>query len=294
MPTSVLNPYERLDGAWLRGSFHGHSAFASRCASVRLSSAVRRYRRLGAAFTAFTNHDVVTRLDRVRARNPGMVFLEGFEHSRGENLVFVGERVPPLHELPLHEAVTRADGLLTIVCHPRPRLGEEHWTAAMVRSLPRTPVGVEVYNGHYGVPRMRAKGCNPLYSDFWDELLTSGLKLWGFANDDSHDPADFGNAWNMVNAGEACAAEILRSARAGRFYGTTGLMPAELRGEGELISVGFDSPCRGRFVGPGGRVLASGTERSFRYRLGPETYARFEAEGADGRLFLQPVYRTGT
>ena len=37
-----------------------------------------------------------------------MAFLEGFEHSAGENIVFVGERIPPLHELSLEDALKRA------------------------------------------------------------------------------------------------------------------------------------------------------------------------------------------
>jgi hypothetical protein len=289
--SSISNSYQNLDGEWLRGNFHGHSAWASRCASVRLRDAVRRYLALGAAFTSFTDHDRVTSLARARARAPDILLLQGFEHSSGANLVFLGERVMPLHRLPLDEAMRAADGLLTFACHPRPRRGEEHWTLERLKALPRLPDGVEVYNGHYGVPRMTAKGCVPLYADFWDEALTAGLRLWGFANDDSHNPADFGNAWNMVCARARSAAEIFAAARAGRFYATTGLLPEEIRGEGAHLAVRFAEPVTGRFVGPGGRVLAEAENRLFEHRLGAERYARFEAEH-DGRLlFLQPVFR---
>jgi hypothetical protein len=288
-----MNPYDGLQGLWLRGSFHGHSAVASRCATVRLGAALRRYRERGAAFASITDHDTVTDLSRARARHPEMVLLEGFEHSSGENLVFTGERVPPLHRLPLGEALLAADGLLTFACHPRPRPDKAHWSRELLVSLPRLPDGVEVYNGHYGIPRMSAKGCTPLYSEFWDELLTAGLRLWGFANDDSHEPADFGNAWNMVCVPEASAAAIVSSARSGRFYATTGLGPAEIRGDGARLSIRFAEPVDGRFVGPGGQVLAGGRSTTFEHRLGPEAYARFEARRDEARLFLQPVFASG-
>ncbi len=293
MSSRIHNPYHQLQGVWLRGSFHGHSAWASRCASVRLGEALRRYRAMGAAFTSITDHDRVTSLARARSRSRSpMILLEGFEHSAGANLVFVGERVPPLHRLPLAEAMRVSDGLLTFACHPRPRPGVAHWSRELLLELPRLPDGVEVYNGHYGIRRMAAKGCVPLYADFWDELLSSGMRLWGFANDDSHEPDDFGNAWNMVCVGELSAAQIVRAARAGRFYATTGLLPHEIRGEEGLIVVRFTEPVAGRFVGPGGRVLAAARGVLFEHRLGSEEYARFEAESERGRLFLQPVFRS--
>lgn len=46
-------------------------------------------------------------------------------------MLFVGETVPPLNELPLAEAAARADRLLTMVCHPERIAGEAHWTPAV-------------------------------------------------------------------------------------------------------------------------------------------------------------------
>ena len=58
------------------------------------------------------------------------------------------------------------------------------------------------------------------------------------------------------------------------------------------IAVEVDAPCRGAFVGPGGERLATGEGTRFAYAAGDEAYVRFEGEGATGRIFLQPMFRT--
>ena len=46
----------------------------------------------------------------------------------------------------------------------------------------------------------------------------------------------------------------------------------------------------GIFVGPGGERLARSTGTHFEHLLVSEVYIRFEAEGENGRIFLQPVF----
>ncbi len=94
------NPYEGCRGRWVRGSIHGHSSEHSGCSSVPLAESIARYHAAGAQFAAVTDHDHVTDLSALRTRYPDMVFLEGFEYSRTENVLFVGEEVPPLTRFP--------------------------------------------------------------------------------------------------------------------------------------------------------------------------------------------------
>lgn len=276
---SIVNPYERLSGKWIRGNFHGHSSERSSCSSMPLYAGLERYRDMGAAFTAVTDHDHVTDLSRARTDFPGMVLLSGFEHSSGENLLFIGEEVPPLHSRTLADAIENSDGLLTVACHPKPRPADDHWSLEKLLRLPRLPDGIEIYNGHYGVPLLASRGCVPKYTPFWDELLTAGIHVWGFANDDSHDPPDLDNAWNMVNVDAGTAPEIMESAKRGRFYSTTGLLADEISGRAGSVTVRFDKRCTGRFVGPGGSVLYETIDSVFRYEMTDESYVRFEAAG---------------
>lgn len=290
MSSSLINPYKDGQGIWIRGNLHGHCCEHSGCASVPLLHGAALYHAAGARFMAVTDHDHVTDLTELRALYPEMVFLEGFEYSSRENLLFIGEAVPPLYELSLEEALGRCDGLLTVVCHPRPRKHSQYWTPDMIYNLDPRPLGMEVFNGHYNHPLQLWRDTNPLYTDIWDELLSRGARLWGFANDDFHDPPDFGKAYNMACVKEISPASVLEALKAGRFYATTGLLLGSLSVDGGEIRVKLAGEAHGRFIGPGGRVLREedGAVFSFSYR--GEEYIRFEAEGKPGRIFLQPFF----
>lgn len=293
MGVDLRNPYGDQQGRWIRGSFHGHCTENSACSSVPLSESVRRYCDLGVGFVTLTDHDVVTDLAEMRGRYPDQTFLEGFEYSSRENVVFVGERVGPLFELSLEEALTQAGELLTVVCHPRPHAsGRDYWTLAMLEDLGTRPDGIEVYNGHYGIENAINNGRWPLYTKFWDELLTANYRVWGYANDDFHDPDDFGNAFNMVLVEDESPQAIVRAAKAGRCYASTGLLLETLEEERGDIVVEVDAVCAGAFIGPGGRKLAKGAGTRFEYSAAGEEYVRFEAKGETGRIFLQPMWRT--
>ncbi len=280
-------------GRWLRGSFHGHCAEASACATVPLAESTRSYAALGAGFVTLTDHDRVTDLTGFAAAYPDLVFVEGFEHSARENLVFAGPAVPPLHRWPLEEALALARlDVLTLVCHPQPYAsGRPYWTLAKLDALGTRPDGVEVFNGHYGTPTARTHGRQPLGTGLWDEALTAGYRMWGFANDDFHDPEDLGNAWNMVWAAAPTAAAVVAAARAGRSYASTGLLLRAATVTADTCRVELAAEATGRFVGPGGQVLSESTGSCFVGRRGRHAYLRFQAEGPTGALWLQPVFR---
>ena len=287
----MKNPYAGT-GTWVRGSFHGHCDENSRCASVPLAVSVRDYHALGAGFVTLTDHDLITDLAPLQEQYPELIFVQGFEYSTRENVVFAGPGVGPLYEQSLEAALSAADDLFTMVCHPQPKgAALEYWTRAKLEALGTWPDGLEIYNGHYGTAAGLAVGRQPCYADFWDELLTAGHRLWGFANDDFHDPDDFDNAFNMVLVDEASAAGVVAAAKAGRSYASTGILLEELVVEGSHIGVRVSAPCAGRFVGPGGAVLHRGQGTFFEYEAGGQEYVRFEGEGEGGRIFLQPLFR---
>jgi hypothetical protein len=287
----MVNPYEGCSGAWVRGNLHGHCSESSGCASVPLFAGIEKHEKAGARFLALTDHDTVTDLSAARARWPDITFLEGFEWSSSQNILFIGEKVPPLYELSLSEALREASGLLTVICHPHPYRGRDYWTIPMILALDPPPVAIEVYNSHYSRPLRTNPGPNPLYTDTWDAVLTQGLRVWGFANDDSHDPHDFGHTATFANVKDRSAASLMAALKAGRFYGSTGLRLEEVSVSGDVIHVRVDSDANGRFVGPGGRILGVAQGREFSLRGSDEDYIRFEAEGSRGRIFLQPFFR---
>ena len=151
--------------------------------------------------------------------------------------------------------------------------------------------GIEIFNGHYGTATALANGRWALYDQVYDELLTAGHRLWCFANDDFHDPEDFDNAFNMLLVAEATPTAIVDAAKNGRSYASTGLRLVDVAVAGNAVSVTVDNECDGSFVGPGGERLSTTTGRTFTYEANDQAYIRFQAEGENGRIFLQPMFR---
>lgn len=288
MSLHLTSPYDEQGGAWIRGNLHGHCREFSSCASVPLKEGVRRHYETGARFLAITDHDHVTDLSEIRSLWPDVIFFEGFEWSSSENLLFIGSSVPPLFQLALPEALHAAKDLLTVICHPKPSKAHDYWTVPMIAALDPAPIGMEIYNAHYSRRHRVWSDPNPIYTDIWDTLLTRGTRLWGFANDDSHDPHDYGCTFTMACVKEPSAQGLLAALKAGRFYASTGLVLDRFVMNGDTIEVTLTSSAVGRFIGPGGRVLATSDGCRFSYSHKGETYIRFEAESAAGRIFLQP------
>jgi hypothetical protein len=293
----LSNPYAGCGsgpGAWLRGSIHGHSSEHSGCSSVPLADGIARYHAVGAGFLAVTDHDHVSDLARARERYPDLVLLEGFEHSRAENVLFVGGRVPPLFRLAMNDALAAADGLLTVICHPRPRAADDYWTVDRILALSPRPTGIEIFNGHYRPGHVLWRDTRPLYTETWDALLSRGARFWGYANDDFHDPPDFGRAWNMAWVESPTPAGVLGALRSGRCYGTTGLLAESIEVEGVDVHVRLAESAQGRFIGPAGRVLAVSGGSDFAWRHDGSGYVRFEAQAGAKRLWLQPFFPSVT
>ena len=126
-------------------------------------------------------------------------------------------------------------------------------------------------------------------------MLTAGHRLWGFANDDFHDPEDFDNAYNMVLVNDVSQSGVIQAAKSGRCYASTGLQLESVSLDENTINVVVDAPCKGTFIGPGGQILSSAQETtSFDYIGNNEAYIRFQGEGETGRIFLQPMWLQDT
>jgi hypothetical protein len=293
VPQHLINPYAGSEGAWVRGNLHGHCRESSACATVGLREGIRKHHDAGARFLAITDHDYVTDLSDVRRLWPEIIFLEGFEWSASENILFIGEHVPPLYEGSLREALQGSSDLLTVICHPKPSRSRDYWTVPMIAALVPSPSAIEIYNAHYSRGNLAYPDPNPLYTDIWDLLLSRGMRLWGVADDDSHDPPDFGRTLSMACVQDPSPRSLLAALRAGRFYASTGLLMENVEVKGREINVRLASPGVGRFIGPGGRMLRTGEGRDFSCLHSGEAYIRFEAEGRDGRIFLQPFFSGG-
>lgn len=113
------------------------------------------------------------------------------------------------------EEVNSAGGL-AFLAHP-------YWSGLTLDDLLdiKGYIGIEVYNT--GCDVGVAKGYSLVH---WDELLSSGVRCWGFAVDDAHrysmPPFDADGGWVWLEVADGNPEEALRSLRGGRFYSTTG------------------------------------------------------------------------
>jgi hypothetical protein len=176
----------------------------------------------------------------------------------------------------------RAAGGETILNHP-------NWQWALtthdIRPVEHMHL-FELYNGHPGV-RNWGDEAHPSTEAMWDDLLTSGMRMYGVGSDDAHTFQTIsptltnpGRGWVMVRADTLTGDAITAAMQAGDFYASSGVLlrgirrgagryaiavdrqttEAEVRkGEvaGRPVPAGDGQPdgFRVQFIGDGGRIL---------------------------------------
>lgn len=144
--------------------------------------------------------------------------------------------------------------------------------------------------------------------ELWDEILSSGTKVFAVATDDAHHFSDAADrkrmgkfaytgdrAWIMVRAEKNLPA-IEAAMLAGDFYATTGVTLAKLDVGPGGIELGVEphagTTYRIRFVGEHGRELASSSGPAAKYTVrGDEGYVRAVVEADSGeKAWTQPIW----
>lgn len=211
----------QVDDTWVKCSLHCHSTSSD--GALKPEDVVDYYAARGYGLIAITDHGRITR-DHFSKR--GLVTLPGIEISKGEtrlegeyHIVALGIEDQSINELrspsEVIEEVNSAGGL-AFLAHP-------YWSGLTLDDLLdiKGYIGIEVYNT--GCDVEVAKGHSLVH---WDELLSSGVRCWGFAVDDAHrysmPPFDADGGWVWLEVADGNPEEALRSLRGGRFYSTTG------------------------------------------------------------------------
>ena len=143
--------------------------------------------------------------------------------------------------------------------------------------------GLEVMNGFLARDNRNGKNADgaPGFAEpLWNGCLDAGLRLWGFANDDSHtvDPTHFagaGSAWNMIWSRALARPEVTAALRAGAFYATCGIVVDRVEITPEALRVHSPNATHAQVIGDGGQVLAASAGGEIRYTLtGSERWLR--------------------
>jgi hypothetical protein len=191
----------------------------------------------------------------------------------------------------------------------------------------------ELHNGHPNTVR-HAHEVDPGFvttEDMWDDMLTSGMVVYGVSSDDTHTLREFGaeasnpgRGWVLVRSSELTPDGIAEALRSGEFYATSGVILTRVDWSDDYYEVAVDEAATleavkspyvvgfGRpevaggvlieFVGPRGRVLehVHGTRASYAMQA-DDAYVRcrvtFTRRTADGYeqffAWAQPVFTDG-
>jgi hypothetical protein len=173
-----------------------------------------------------------------------------------------------------------------------------------MKPLKRTGL-LEIASAH-PIVNHAGDGKVPSTEQMWDELLTSGIRIWAAAVDDSHHfrgefsatQANPGGAWVAVRARALTRDAIVAALDAGAFYASVGPEIQDIRREADSFVVELPAPTNQRryrvlFIGEHGRVLSTSYDNPARYTFtGSEKYVRARVEDSNGlRAWTQPVFR---
>ncbi|WP_136605715.1 phosphoesterase [Paenibacillus dokdonensis] len=291
---NILNPYQ-LTGQWLRGSFHNHTTNSD--GWFPLETVYKMYAEYD--FLGISDHDKIT--DHRGNRTIKTVFDAIEVSSKQTHMLLVN---PPrdlmenysnaftIENYQRHVDRAVDNGGFAVLVHPN-RYFSNFWELEDMLKLERY-IGIEVYNGDG----------NPEYDiafDKWDAVLSSGRKVWGFGNDDSHVYGQEKRAWNMVMASENTPEAIIEAIKDGNFYVSTGYGFDAIRVEGDTVVADLRSNDLldkmykyVTFFGKNGEVLqeSSGRIKQAKYECkGDEGYVRIAVYLEGGySAFSQPLF----
>ena len=285
------HPYHG-DGMWLRGNLHAHSTESDGVRSP--GDVVADYAARGYDFLAISDHDTFT--DPADLDHQGsLVTIPAVEVSdAGPHTLHLGATgaVTPSED---RQSVVQAildDSGLAVPAHPNWQESYAHWPQEELERI-HGYQGIEVYNGliehHPGAARA---------TDRWDRLLSTGRRVWGFANDDSHRPWEVARGWNVVRSADLTAEAILASMESGNFYASTGVFVEEIDVSDGTMSVETTNADQIRLISDFGLVQQTATGPTATFRVPDQlvhgsahSYVRVECVGRGTNMaWLQPMF----
>ena len=285
------NPYGERRGDWYRGNLHAHSSPASVCSEISMGDLLDGYVRAGIHFLAITDHRTVS-----EPRRDELVLLPGMEWDNGgggrhTNIIgldkeTVGRAAGITEQEQLLGSFGGKDALL-ILNHPNWEL-TPHYRREQMAALEGFD-GIEIYN--HVIERLPGSA---LATDKWDYLLSTGKRVLGFANDDSHTAQDVGGAWNTARAASPTPEAVFHALRTGNFYCSTGVILSDIRVEGGEVVVESENAEEMEVIGHAGCRLRRVRDKAIRFRLAPSVapYVRFAAYGPGSSMaWTQPFFQ---
>jgi hypothetical protein len=244
----------------------------------------------------FSDHDLLTsEADLAALDARGLILVPGNEISRGgPHLLHVdadrwipseGSRQEILNAI---LAAERESGRgFAIINHPDWQSEFDHATIEQLREWTGY-LGMEIYNGVIN----RLDG-SPYALGKWDMLLSMGRPVWGFANDDLHKAeGDIELGWNVAYVREQTRAGLVEALRAGRFYGSTGVVIKSIEVTGARVKIVTENARRMAAIVKVGKraAVVDGPEMEFECPASAR-YVRFQCWGEGEKMaWTQPFF----
>lgn len=299
------------DFSWFKGNIHCHTTMSDGDADPRV--AVDWYQSHGYDFLVLSDHNHLTLFDYQAKGNHDLILIPGEEvtssvgvdsipvHINGigiNRLVEPADCETVLESLQINiDRIQDAGGLVSIN-HPNFK-----WALTPEIIISSTGANMlEVFNGH---PKTNTFGTgNKLSAEqIWDEVLTSGQKIFAAATDDTHNYHDFtpnhsnpGRGWLNVRARNLTSDGIINSLRSGDFYSSTGVVLNRIDVHQSGIGIEIEKvpfvEYQTVFVGAGGKVLDKcfGSNPKYTFQ-GEKNYVRATISDSNGfKAWIQPVH----
>jgi hypothetical protein len=297
---------------WYKGNTHTHTL--NQGGDSTPDEVVRWYREHQYQFLVLSDHNFLTRVDGLNAihgADEKFLVIPGEEvTSRGGdkpvhvNGLDVDRLVEPYNGSSVLETLQRnIDGVRA--ASGVPHINHPNFQWAMTTedlSQARNYKLFEIHSGHPSVNNLGGGGV-PGLEQVWDQLLSSGMLVYGIAVDDAHVFKDPGNpsvsgpgrGWVVVRAPRLEARALLESLERGDFYASTGVVLEDVRATSKDLTVTVTPEGTSKyliqFIGRAGRILREATEPTATYAFaGDEGYVRAKVIESNGRVaWVQPV-----
>lgn len=284
------NPYADRTGTWLKGNLHTHTTPASGCGRISVEDCVNLYVKHGYDFMALSDHGTLT-----SHKDDRITLIPGVEWNANGGGYHAG--VYSLSTADIEAAIAVNDqeillnnlvetDALVILNHPNWLL-RPHYRREELEQRSGYD-GIEIYNAV--IERLQGYSIS---TDKWDYLLVKGIKVLGFANDDSHCDTDIGIASIHVRSASHEAAGIMAAIKSGNFYASSGALINDIRMDDGVIEIETPSAQEIQVRTDGGRWLHRVRDRSLRFdtrELGV-SYVRFAVYGEGSAMaWTQPFF----
>ncbi len=324
---------------WHKGNTHAHTTLSGHADSSP-EAVAKWYHDHGYNFLILSEHNIF--IDPSTVKPPenareDFILIPGEEitghkrvHSTAINIpelidwTFQSESVAAI--IQNHLDNTKALGGEHILNHPTYRYAVTAEDMKQVKGLHL----FELHNGHPNTYRHTQEVDEGYVTteDIWDDMLTSGLVVYGVSSDDTHtlmewdtEASNPGRGWIMVRSGELSPESITKEIRAGNFYATSGVILSRVDISEDTYSVEVDRDATleelnslyilGRklpvaaggfmieFIGPGGNTVKHIHGSRGTLRLRPEnayircrvTYTRPTTQGVEQFFaWTQPAF----